>query len=250
MEVIDIEKVERKKGVASTVKADDLIPIYVEGVQKFLRDNQSTMGDEWVKMVGGRLYSFSGKNTEGDILGSNSDMGVAIATFCPEVPLIIGQQLLGLYSQARNKNPFGDVYIDFGVQIDGTPKINPAQAKILLDDFRARGIEVGEGRVPNFVQLRLQADKDAGLVYWLVENASADNIAVASAYPFESKIRKDGLFRAYLGRGGWGAYADDLAYSNGSGRVVRYDAEGVTRAEPRKAKDLVNSLTDEFKKRF
>jgi len=39
-----MEKVERKKGIASTVKADEFIPQYSEGVEKFLRDNQSMGG--------------------------------------------------------------------------------------------------------------------------------------------------------------------------------------------------------------
>jgi len=44
MEIAHMEKVERKKGIASTVKADEFIPQYSEGVEKFLRDNQSMGG--------------------------------------------------------------------------------------------------------------------------------------------------------------------------------------------------------------
>lgn len=251
MEIKDIEKVERQRGIASTVKVEDFIPGYTESVKKFLRDNQSAMGDNWVKMAGSRLYNLQGKNKEGDVLGSSTDIGVAIATFCPEIPLITGQQLLGMYIQAGNKNPFGNIYIEFGVQANGTPKINPVQAKVLLDEFKARGIKVREGRVPDFVQLRLQADKDAGLVYRLVENVSADNVAVVSAYPFQDRIGKDGLFRAYLNRRDWCAGDDALQGSSDNGRVVRYDAEGVARAKPRaNTPDLSDTLAKEFSQKF
>ena len=90
MEIKDIEKVERQRGIASTVKAEDFDPRYTEAVRKFLSDNQSTMGNDWVKMAGSRLYNFQGKNKQGDVLGSSTDTGVAIATLCPEIPPITG----------------------------------------------------------------------------------------------------------------------------------------------------------------
>jgi hypothetical protein len=186
----------------------------------------------------------------GDITGSSTDMGVAIATFCPKIPLITGQQLLGLYTQAENKNPIGDVYIDFGVQINGKPKVNPRQAKILLDDFSQRSIKIEHGRVPNFSQLRLMADQEAALAYKLAEDVSSDNIALDSAFPFYS-IGENGLFSAYLvTSGNWYANDDYLAYSYDNGRVVRYDAEGVAPAKPKPSSDLVSSLTKAFTKRF
>ena len=251
MEIKHTEIIEKQKGTASTVKADDLIPTYSEGVQKFLRDNQKEMGDNWVKIAAERLYRFSGKNNEGDILGSSTDMGVALATFCPEIPLITGQQLLELYSQAKDQNPFGEVYIDFGVQINGEPKTNPTQAKTLLEDFKKNKIELRQGRVPNFNQLRLTADKDSGLAYRLTEDANSDNIPKVSAYPFEGRIGKNGLFRACLGRGG-GWYANGgLPGSNDDGRVVRYDAEGVAQKKLEKpSDDLATTLTKDFIGRF
>ncbi|MCX6749061.1 MAG: hypothetical protein NT076_05660 [Candidatus Pacearchaeota archaeon] len=251
MEIRDIEKVERQGGIASTIKVEDFILGYAEAVRRFLRDNQPAMGNSWVKGVGDRLYNLQGKNKEGDVLGSSTDIGVAIATFCPEIPLITGQQLLGIYNQAGNKNPFGNVYIDFGAQVNGTPEVNHVQAKVLLEEFKARGIEVGEGRVPNFAQLRLHVDKDAGLVYRLAENASADNIAVVSAYLFKNRVGKNGLFGAFLGRPDWFAYDGDLQYSCDAGRVVRYDAEGVARAEPTKSTpDLFSTLAEDFIRKF
>ncbi len=252
MEIKDIIKVEQQRGTASTVKADDLIPAYTEGVQRFLRDNQSAMGDKWVKLAGERLYRFSGKNNQGDVLGSSTDMGVAIATFCPEIPLITGQKLLELYSRAENQNPFGQVYIDFGVQINGEPKTNSAQAEILLKDLRDRNIQLEQGRVPNFNQLRLVADKNTGLAYRLADNAHSNNIALVSTYPFKGRVGKNGLFSAYLDRlGDWFADADYLPDSYDYGRVVCYDAKGVVQKKSDKPEsDLVASLTQDFVGRF
>ena len=248
MEIRHIEKVERKLGVASTVKAEDFAQQYSEGVERFLRDNQSAMGDNWVRKAGENLYNLQGKNKEGDVLGSSTDIGVAIATFT-DIPLITGQQLLGLYKQAGNKNPFGSVYIDFGVQVNGTPGVNPVQAKLLLADFANRGIKIENGRVPDLAQLRLIALQEAGLAYKLADNV--EDVASISAYPFrEGYVGKDGLFRADLGRYGcWVALDSSLADSYGSGRVVRYDAEGVV--APKKSKnDLVQTLRKEFEAKF
>lgn len=251
MEVKDIEKVERQKGVASTVKADDVVPVYADRVERFLRDNQ-TMGDEWVEMAAGKLYNFSGKNKEGDLVGSSTDMGVALATFLPEIPLITGQHLLDLYSQAQNKNPFGEVYVDFGVQINGSPDVNSLQAKIILDDLKKRGISLENGRVLDFNQLRLIADKDAGLAYKLADDVSSDDTALVSAYPFGNYIGKNGLFRASLYRdGNWYAVVDYLANFVDDGRVVRYDAQGVIAKKlPSVESDLVKTLTGNFRKKF
>jgi len=244
MEIADIEKVERKKGIASTVKADDFIGQYSEGVARFLIDNKS-MGDGWVQNVGSQLYNFSGKNKEGEVLGSSTDMCVAIATFT-DIPLITGQQLLELYNQARKKNLFGNVYIDFGVQVNGFPKVNSIQAKLLIDEFKKRRIEVGEGVFPNFEQLRLIADKDAGLAYKLTHDVK--ELAPVSSYPFYN-IGKNGLFRAYFdGNGTWHTSGVTLANSYDCGRLVRYDAEGVARKKLQK--DLIATLTEDFRAKF
>ncbi len=240
----NIRKVEITGGVASTVKADDFIQQYSEGVKRFLRENQS-MGDKWVQNTGSRLYNFYGKNKEGDVLGSSTDMGVAIATFT-NVPLITGQQLFDLYTNTGKKNPFGNVYIDFGVQVKGDPKVNSVQAKILMDDFKKRGIKIGDGIVPNFTQLRLIADKIAGLAYKLGDDVK--EVAAVSAYPFYH-LGNNGLFRAYLDGGGcWLAYLDDLANSYGGGRVVRYNAKGVARKKSEE--NLATTLTKEFMRKF
>ena len=253
MEIRDIEKIERVKGIASVVKSDDLIPFYTERVEKFLTDNHSAYGDKWVKESANKLYRFRGKNSGGDLLGSSTNMGVAIATFCPEIPLITGQQLLGLYIQAGNKNPFGNVYVDFGVQINDSPNANFAKAEILLKDFKKRGIEVKEGRVLNFNQLRLIADPNAGLAYMLTEDVSKDNLALVSEYPFKDiGVGVNGLLGVYLLKdSGLFFRYGNLVDSNNNGRVVRYDAEGVA---PKKLayseSNLIKSLTNNFLKKF
>ncbi|MDP2947840.1 MAG: hypothetical protein Q8N88_07020 [Nanoarchaeota archaeon] len=250
MEITDVEKVERTIGVTSTVKAKDFIEQYSEGVSKFLRDNQQSMGDDWVRDVSSKLYdgfygAFYGANKEGDVLGSSTDIGVAIATFT-DVPLISGQQLLSLYKQAGNKNPFGNVYVDFGALLNGNPEINKIQAKLLLDALSHRGINERNG-VLNFSQLRLIANSESGLAYKLADGVI--NIEPVSTYPFWS-AGKNGLFRAYLFRDGfWYAGDGGLAHSYDVGRVVRYDAEGVSTQKSEEG-NLVEILTKEFRKKF
>ena len=246
MEITDVEKVERTIGVASAVKAKDFIEQYSEGVSKFLRDNQQSMGDDWVRDVSSKLYDgFYGANKEGDVLGSSTDIGVAIATFT-DVPLISGQQLLSLYKQTGNKNPFGDVYVDFGALLNGNPEINKIQAKLLLDALSHRGINERNG-VLNFSQLRLIANSESGLAYKLADGVI--NIEPVSTYPFWS-AGKNGLFRAFLNWGGsWYAGDGRWAHSSDDGRVVRYDAEGVSTQKSEEG-NLVEILTKEFRKKF
>jgi hypothetical protein len=248
MEIANIEKIERVKGTAYTLKADlHFLNQYCTGVEKFLRDNQSSLGDNWVREAGEKLYSaFKGKNKEGDLLGSSTNTGVAIATFT-DIPLITGQQMFNLYNQAGDRNPFEDVYIDLGIQINGNPVVNPVQAKILLDELKRRGVDAKEGRVLDFRQLKLIAHPNAGLAYELAENIGG--VMPVSAYPFGNFVGKHGLFRACLGRlGGWLAGSDDLADSDGYGRGVRYDAEGVALQETEK--DLGSKITEDFRKKF
>lgn len=175
-----------------------------------------------------------------------------MATFCPEIPLITGQQLLRLYNQAENKNPFGQVYIDFGVQINGNPKVNSKQAKVLLDEFKKREIDLKQGRVPDFNQLRIIPNEDSGLAYSLSKDASSENIAHVSEYPFKDYVGKNGLFGACLSwDGSWYAGSGDLHDSIDGGMVVRYDAEGVAPKKlPLKKKDLISTLTNNFANKF
>jgi len=238
---------EQQVGVASIVNAQDFIQQYTQGIERFLRDNETTMGGDWVKNTGKKLYGgFKGVNEEGDLLGSSTDIGVATATFCPNFPQITGQQLLDLYHSAGKKNPFGSVYIDFGVYVNGTPKINHVQAQALLEDFSKRNINLKDRRVPDFVQLRLVANQESGLAYKLADGV--EDVSSISTYPFIN-IGKNGLFRAYLDRNGdWDADVGDLPDSNGNGRVVRYDAFGVVQKSPED--DLAGTLTKEFLDKF
>jgi len=244
--VDDVRKVEVEKlvGRASTISAEEFKPVWADVVERFLREHEKSLGNNCVRQVGGYLYNgFRGVDPEGNLTGSGPYIGVAIATLLPEINLIKGRQLLELYLQKQRKNPFGNVLIDFGVLINGE-KVNPVQARILLEEMKKRSLEIGEGVVPDFCQLRLCADENAGLVYKLADEVTKDNLTSVSVYPFQY-VGKEGLFRAYLNRGGdW--YADDeyLAISGDDGRVVKYDAEGIT---PKKLKrDLVSILKDGF----
>ena len=247
MQIVHTQKVERTLGRASTVKAD-VMPQYYEAVQRFLRDNAS-LGENWQRQVGQILYNYQGKNTEGEILGSHPYGQVFMNQFLG-IPVIGGEELLDLYKQMGNKNPIGPVYTDFGLQLSGRPEKNEAQAKALLSSFNKYGIKLGEGRVPNLSQLRLNADQNAGLLFTLNEGVTDDKVRSVSDYPFAS-VGKNGLFGAYLGGGGDWCAGGGLASSDDGGRVVRYDAEGVARSEPRaNAKDLPETLADEFRKKF
>lgn len=212
---------------ASTLKVDDFIPQYSEGVARFLRDNSLSMGEQWVRKTERRLYNFCGKNEEGDDLGSSTIVLAAISNFCPGIPLITGQQLFDLYTRTGNKNPFGKVYIDFGVQVNGEPDINTNFAKALLESYKLNGINPKEIVVPNFAQLTPIADKEVGLVLKLKDGVKQSDLVSAYDYPFEGRFGKNGFFRACLLRDGdWctnDAYLDNF---DEDGRMVCYDVEG------------------------
>jgi len=242
--VKDVERVERTRGIASTVQSKEIIPIYSEAVQRFLRDNED-LGENWQKMATGYLFDcFKGTDKEGNLVGSNSYAGVAMATLAA-IPLIRGKQLLRMWENAGKGNPFGSVYIDFGVQANGKPEANSAQAKILLESLEKYDLK--ESVIPDFCQLRLVPDQNAGLVFKIADNVNPNELTPVSAYPFETRVGKDGLFRAYL-VSGWFAVGGNLAASDGLGRVVRYDAEG---AAPKKTeRDVVSDLAAQFSSRF
>jgi hypothetical protein len=246
-----IERVERKVGVASTLKATDFIQQYAEGVEKFIRDNQATMGKEWARETARILYNFQGRNTEGDVLGSSPYMLTGVTQFCPEISLINARQLLGLGKKEGKTNPFGSVYLDVGVQVNGNPKANPIQAKALLESYKTNGINNKEIVIPHFSQLRLAPEKSVGLVFKLSDGTKQGELILASELPFEGRVGKGGLFGVYLGGGGlWFAGNIGLAVSSGDGRVVRYDAEGVAPKKSSPSKDLVTTLREDFLKRF
>jgi len=250
MEIPDIKQVEKVIGVASTVRMEDLVTSYAEGVKRFLRDGEIKFGDGWVRGSASKLYGFN-RNEEGDVIGSSTYMGVAVATFCPEIPLITGRQLKGLYENGGNKNPFGDVFINFGVKIHGRPEKNTPQAKSLLGEFDKRGIKVGKGRVLDFNQLRLDVNEGGDLVYRLSDDVLENNVANISNYPFILAFTsKNGLFGACLrDNNRWSADTGNLSYVDAVSRMVRYDAEEVIRQEQRRG-HLAERLTEEFVSKF
>ena len=251
MKVEHIKKIEQRKGSASTLEAKEFIPLYAERVHKFLKDKEKSLGDDWVKDTASKLYVLN-KNNREEVTNSNTYTGVFIATYCPEISLITGKQLKDLCKDTESKTPLGSVYIDFAIQLNGEPKTNSAQAKALSKDYKTRRINTSEIWVPDFTQLRLKADKDAGLIFVLAEDVKQNNLTLASEYPFNNRIGKNGLFKAILNTGGgWGADDDCLSDSADVGRVVRYDAEGVKiqKFETPK-KDLPSQLKRDFLRKF
>ena len=206
------------------------------------------MGDKWVKETAERLFRFYGTTEDGDLRGSSTYIGAAIATFCPEIPLITGKELLSVVENTGSKTPFGLAYVDFGVQVDGEPETNSDQARVLQEDYKLRGIDNSEIWVPDFKQLVLVPDRKTGLVFRLADSVEQKDLTPASKYNFKNRIGKDGLFGAYLNDVGvWCANGVGLADSYEYGRGVRYDAEGVVPAEISAIeKSLVNKLVDEF----
>ena len=220
--VRDIETVEREKGVASTVKVDDFKVQYAEGVEKFIRDN-SSLGDAWQRDVARRLYNFQGRDQEGNVLGSSSEMSTAVSMFCPEIQPIKGKQFLNLYKKMGNKNPFGNVYVEFGVALtpeQGSYNINRVQAKALSDQFKLHGIPLEQGLVPDFCQLVLSPDMDSGLVFKLAGDVKKGEVPSIGDYPFGNYIGKNGLFGACVDRSDWNANNENLANSNDNGLMA------------------------------
>jgi hypothetical protein len=248
-EIKDVEKIERTLGIASTVQAKDIVPVYSEAVQRFLKDNER-LGEDWQRQAAGYLLDcFKGTDNEGNIKGSNIYAGVAIATLT-DIPLIRGRELLRMWETAGRINPFGSVYVDFGVQANGMPKVSSAQASVLLQSLKKYNLK--EDVVPDFCQLRLVPDQNSGLVFKIADNVEPSELAPVSQYPFEGRVGRDGLFRACLSSTYWFANGDCLGVSIDDGRVVRYDAEGVAPKmkiiETRK--DLASELAKRFSSRF
>jgi len=244
-------KISKRFGTASTLEAGDFIQVYADGVAKFLEDNK-LLGDDWVKDTAYKLYVLN-RNKDGEVVGSNTYVGAFISTYLPEVPLIRGREIQDIITNTGSKTPFGSVYVDFGVQVNGNPKTNKAQAQALLADYKARNINNKDILVPDFNQLRLLPDKSAGLIFRLSEDVKQDDLTPLSAYKINSSYTgKDGLFRACLGGGSWCASDDVLSYSFDYGRVVRYDAEGVNRQkfQTTKKDSLTSKLTSEFLAKF
>ena len=175
--------------------------------------------------------------------------------------MITGKQLLHLYSQAGHKNPFGYVNINFGVQINGEPETNGLISKKLLKDFEKRGIKLGRGRVPNFNQLRLEANQEVGLTYVLAEDVCAEDIPSVSTYPFGSWVGKNGTFNAsfveyeffndlFNRDPYWHAHTDNLHFPPENGRIVRYDPKETKLKKLRRHRsNLVTTLKEDFMKR-
>lgn len=245
VKVEDIERTVRSRGIASTLQAAEVVPVYSEAVQRFLRDNKS-LGENWQEQVASYLFDgFKGVDDEVNLVGSNSYSCVAMTSLAG-IPLITGKQLLGMWESAGRKNPFGNRYIDFGIQANGELKTNSVQAGVLLKGLKNYNLK--EEVLPDFCQLNLFPDQNSGLVFRIADDVEAKDLTPVSAYLFEGRVGKNGLFRAYLYSDLWYAIDDNLASSNVGGRVVRYDAEGVV---PKKnASDTARDLTEGFLLKF
>jgi hypothetical protein len=170
------------------------------------------------------------------------------------IPLVDLQVLRRVYEENKG-TPFPDTYVETGLALipgEEGYSMNKDLAEILAADFGKKGIEIREGRVPNFSQLRLIPNQETGLAFKLNETAEKDKILNLRDYKWDY-VGKNGLFRAYLNVNGyWNADDDNLADSGNDGRVVCYDAEGV---EPKKPTsdvpiDEITKRINNFRKRL
>ena len=250
------KSIPQTEGIASTVKDVDVRGAYADAVEKFLEDN-SSMGEQWQnKVLDLLLCPIKTPSQKGDLRGSNPYMLTFMQEHFDGLDLITLQRLRQAYEQNKNKTPFPETYIETGLAL--IPKKeeiferNSNLASKLYLDFKTRKIELDEGKVPNFAQLRLSPDGENGLIFLLNRTATRDNIPNLKDYKWDYK-GESGLFRAYLsGYSNWGVDGDYLEYSGEVGRVVRYDAEGVTQKKIGLCFQRDNNLKkriDEFRKR-
>lgn len=236
-------------GTLSLVRFSDFVPAYTEVVRRFLKDNEN-LGNPWIESASKKLLIYENKG--GLVAQSNSYAEVLTASL---IPMVTYNQMRRGCEKAGTQNPFGEIYIDLGFNINGNPQTNEAQAKYLLEQMKTRGIKVKNPRGFSFNQLELKASPEAGLVFGIREeveedgNNSPENLEPSKFYSFG----KNGLFRVYLNCDGyWFAYVDGLASSNDVGRVVRYDAEGVApkKLEVSQTKEnLADRLVCDYQKR-
>jgi hypothetical protein len=216
-------------GEVSTPKYDEIMPPYLEAVKRFLTDNGKELGDTWVETVTPLLHNFQVKNNEtGDLL----ETSFYVMTFLNQslgIPSITPKQVLAI-QKSYDPDPLLGSRIDLGIQVNGRPRINVAQARILLDDYKSRGIsQYKDIVIPSFSQLQLIADANAGLALKLRDGVEVGDLALASEFPFQGRFGNDGLFGVYRDKlGDWCANGSLTFVSNG-GLLVGYYPESVAR---------------------
>ena len=239
-----------KVGTAYTYSAESL-QAYAEQVEKFIRDAPESLrhNRRWLDTVVTNLTKF-GKNKAGKITGGSPLMNAFFSQrVLKSLPqgrnLITGEQLFRLYKQEDNKNPFRDVYVDFGIAIrpDGKKGYEPNifVAKQLINDLKERNINTEKGVVPDFYMLDIDYSNDCG--YGLIlklNDLTPKEINSVEQIPWDFKSDNP-LALACLDRySDWGSGHEDLEDSNVYTRVVGFDAEGVApknlpvSAKPRK----------------
>jgi hypothetical protein len=124
-----------------------------------------------------------------------------------------------------DNNFLAGLYTDFGLALRSAGdsyKPNNIPSKLLAEQLKIRGINLGNGKlIPlNSLSLEENDNSDYGLVFVLNEKADKDSILDLSFYKWDYQ-RNEGLARACLGRYQyWSSYGEQLAVSSGDGRVV------------------------------
>jgi len=125
-------------------------------------------------------------------------------------------------------------YTNFGIALV-TPgdsyKPNDLPSKVLTEQLKHRGIELGKGKLVPLTVLSLEENTDSvyGAVYRLNDKANKDNILDLRDFKW-NYIRNEGMACAGLLWGGlWGAALRGLGVSSGYGRVAIVSGEATSR---------------------
>ena len=135
---------------------------------------------------------------------------------------------------ARSNEFLRGVYTDFGIALftaGDSYKPNDLPAKVLAEQLKQRGIELGKGKLVPLAVLTLQEDGNSeyGGVFRLNDKASKENISDLGAFNWNWS-RGEGMACAHLDGGSvWDADVRDLDLSGGSGRVVVVSGEATSR---------------------
>jgi len=144
---------------------------------------------------------------------------------------------------SRSTDFLSDVYTDFGIVL-WTPgdshKTNDLPAKVMAEQLKKRGIELGDGKLVPLTVLSLQEDtnSDYGSVFILNDKANKDNILDYRDFKWDHR-RREGISSAGLDMDrDWDADIVFLGASNCDGRVAVVSGEATSR------KILENHLTN------
>jgi hypothetical protein len=219
-----------KANESASVLDDSVLEGHNESIQKYGPTLRAALGN----------YSSS----NGALTGSNPFMQVHLS----DSSLLPGDARFAKRGEletarSRSKGFLKGAYTDLGLALvtAGDSHIpNDLPAKVLAEQLKQRGINLGKGRLMPLTVLSLQEDGNSnyGAVFVLNDKASKDNILDLNDFKWDY-LRGEGLSCADLVRDRyWNADNRNLERSNGRGRVAVVSGEATSR------KILENHLTN------